>query len=104
FPLRIRLPPRPTLFPYTTLFRSHNPRAMAVLTLAAEKSGWGTPLPAGRGRGVALQFTLGSYVAQVADVEVTKDGQVRVLRLVSRSEEHTSELQSLTNLLCRLLL
>ena len=55
-----------------------NPRAKAVLDLVAEKSGWGTPLPQGRGRGVSLQFAFGSWQAQVAEVEVSKDGTVRV--------------------------
>src|SRR2546426_8258694 len=74
----IRRPPRSTLFPYTTLFRS-------------------------------------TYVAEVAEVSVASDGAVRVHRVVcavdcgpvvnpDRSEEHTSELQSPCNLVCRLLL
>lgn len=59
----------------------HNPRAKAVLQLAAEKAGWGTPLPAGQGRGLSVQYGFGTYVAQVAEVEV--DGQeVRVKRVV----------------------
>jgi isoquinoline 1-oxidoreductase subunit beta len=59
-----------------------NPRAKAVLDLVAEKSGWGTPLPKGRGRGVSLQFAFGSWQAQVAEVEVSpKDGSVRVHRV-----------------------
>jgi len=57
------------------------PRAKAVLELAAEKAGWGTPLPKGRGRGISLQFAFGSYLAQVAEVEVAKDGSVRVHRV-----------------------
>ena len=59
-----------------------NPRAKAVLDLAAEKAGWGQPLPKGSGRGVSLQFVFGSYLAQVAEVEVAKDGSVRVRRVV----------------------
>jgi isoquinoline 1-oxidoreductase subunit beta len=59
-----------------------NPRAKAVLDLAAEKAGWGQPLPKGSGRGVSLQFVFGSYLAQVAEVEVAKDGTVRVRRVV----------------------
>jgi isoquinoline 1-oxidoreductase beta subunit len=58
------------------------PRARAVLQLAAEKAGWGQPLPEGSGRGVALQFVFGTYMAQVAEVEVSKDGEVRVRRVV----------------------
>jgi len=59
-----------------------NARAKAVLDLAAEKAGWGEALPKGSGRGVALQFVFGSYLAQVAEVEVSKEGRVRVRRVV----------------------
>ncbi|MFX9112501.1 molybdopterin cofactor-binding domain-containing protein, partial [Acinetobacter baumannii] len=59
-----------------------SPRARAVLDLAAAKAGWGGPLPKGRGRGVSLQFVFGSYLAQVAEVEVAKDGTVRIQRIV----------------------
>jgi isoquinoline 1-oxidoreductase beta subunit len=59
-----------------------NPRAKAVLQLALDKSGWGGTLPAGRGRGVALQFSFGSYMAQVVDVEVAASGDVAVKRIV----------------------
>ncbi|MEW6645086.1 MAG: xanthine dehydrogenase family protein molybdopterin-binding subunit [Pseudomonadota bacterium] len=58
------------------------PRARAVLDLAAAKAGWGKPLPKGSGRGVSLQFAFGSYLAQVAEVDVAKDGAVRVRRIV----------------------
>ena len=58
------------------------PRAKAVLDLAAAKAGWGQPLPQGVGRGVSLQFVFGTYMAQVAEVEVSKDGEVRVRRVV----------------------
>jgi isoquinoline 1-oxidoreductase beta subunit len=58
------------------------PRARAVLDLAAEKAGWGRPMPAGSGRGAAVLFGFGSYVAQIAEVAVGKDGQVRVERVV----------------------
>ena len=60
------------------------PRAQAVLDLAAKEAGWGKPLPAGRGRGVSLFFSeWGTYVAQVAEVEVSKAGEVRVHRVVA---------------------
>ena len=59
-----------------------NPRAKAVLALAAEKAGWGRELPARAGRGVALQHVFGSYMAYVAEVEVAKDGAARVRRVV----------------------
>jgi isoquinoline 1-oxidoreductase beta subunit len=58
------------------------PRAKAVLELAAEKAGWGKPLPERVGRGVSLQFVFATYMAQVAEVEVSKDGAVRVRRVV----------------------
>jgi isoquinoline 1-oxidoreductase beta subunit len=58
------------------------PRARAVLALAAEKAGWGEPLPQRVGRGVSLQFVFATYMAQVAEVEVSKDGTVRVRRVV----------------------
>jgi len=58
------------------------PRALAVLDLAAEKAGWGAPVAAGKGRGVALLFGFGTYMAQVADVVVGDDGAVRVEKVV----------------------
>src|SRR6185369_9561538 len=58
------------------------PRARAVLELAAEKAGWGQPLPKGVGRGVSVQFAFATYMAQIAEVEVSKDGAVRVRRVV----------------------
>ena len=58
------------------------PRAKAVLELAAAKAGWGQPLPERAGRGVSLQFVFATYMAQVAEVEVSKDGAVRVRRVV----------------------
>jgi isoquinoline 1-oxidoreductase subunit beta len=58
------------------------PRAEAVLDLAAEKAGWGQPLPQGSGRGVSLQFVFGTYMAQVAEVDVSQDGEVRVRRVI----------------------
>jgi CO/xanthine dehydrogenase Mo-binding subunit len=57
------------------------PRAVAVLDLAAEKAGWGTPLPKGSGRGVAVQTVFGTFMAQVAEVEVGKNGEVHVKRV-----------------------
>jgi isoquinoline 1-oxidoreductase beta subunit len=59
-----------------------SPRARAVLDLATEKAGWGQPLPKGHGRGVSVQHAFGSYLAQVAEVTVSKGGEVRVHRVV----------------------
>jgi isoquinoline 1-oxidoreductase beta subunit len=59
-----------------------SPRLKAALDLAAAKSDWGSPLPAGRGRGVAVQFAFGSYLAQITEVSVGAQGRVRVDRVV----------------------
>ena len=67
---------------YRLALLDKTPRAKAVLALAAEKAGWGRPLPERVGRGVSLQFAFASYMAQVAEVEVSKDGTVRVRRVV----------------------
>ncbi len=58
-----------------------SPRYLAVLELAADKAGWGKPLPAGRFRGIAVVNNIGSFNAQVAEVSVTK-GKLRVHRVV----------------------
>src|SRR3712207_7173606 len=76
----IRRPPRSTLFPYTTLFRSGGGRIGGQLAQRAA---------VGRG---------------VRDEEVLEAVRVQPQRLAQRSEEHTSELQSRQYLVCRLLL
>jgi len=53
-------------------------RMKGVVRLAAEKSGWGRPLPRGEGRGVAFHFSHSGYVAMVAEVAVSKDGVLKV--------------------------
>jgi isoquinoline 1-oxidoreductase subunit beta len=58
-----------------------SPRPLAVLELAAEKAGWDNPLPAGRGRGIALVNNIGSFTAEVAEVSVTQ-GKLKVHRVV----------------------
>jgi isoquinoline 1-oxidoreductase beta subunit len=58
------------------------PRALGVLDLAASKADWKQPLPAGKGRGVALISGFGSHMAQVVEVRVDPSGQVRVERVV----------------------
>lgn len=57
-------------------------RLKGVLTLAAEKAGWGTPLPAGSGRGIAAHFTFSSYCAHVVEVTV-KEGRLTVDKVTS---------------------
>jgi isoquinoline 1-oxidoreductase beta subunit len=59
-----------------------SPRHRGVLELAAEKSGWGKPLPAGRFRGIAVMDAFGSYLAQVTEVSVDARGAIRVHRVV----------------------
>jgi len=67
---------------YRLALLDKTPRAKAVVALAAEKAGWGQPLPERVGRGVSLQFVFATYMAQVAEVEVSKAGEVRVRRVV----------------------
>jgi isoquinoline 1-oxidoreductase beta subunit len=67
---------------YRRALLDKSPRAKAVLELVAEKAGWGQPLPDRVGRGVSLQFVFATYMAQVAEVEVSRDGEVRVRRVV----------------------
>jgi isoquinoline 1-oxidoreductase beta subunit len=57
------------------------PRHLAVLNLAAEKAGWGSPLPDGVARGIAFAESFNSYVAQVAEVRLV-NGAVKVERVV----------------------
>lgn len=59
-----------------------HPRHLAVLELAAEKAGWGTPLPEGRARGIAVHESFSSFVAQVAEVSRGSNGQPKVERIV----------------------
>jgi isoquinoline 1-oxidoreductase beta subunit len=61
---------------------ARHPRHSGVLKLAAEKAGWGRPLPKGHGRGIALHESFGSFVAQVAEASVSAEGEVRVQRVV----------------------
>jgi isoquinoline 1-oxidoreductase beta subunit len=67
---------------YRRALLGKSPRARAVLDLAAERAGWGQPLPVGSGRGISVQYAFGSYLAQVAEVTVSKEGAVRVPRVV----------------------
>jgi len=60
-----------------------DPRTQAVLDLVAEKSGWNTPAPAGRARGVALIHTWDTYMAQVVEVEKHPENGVRVVKVTA---------------------
>ncbi|MBB2721228.1 UNVERIFIED_ORG: isoquinoline 1-oxidoreductase beta subunit [Rhizobium etli] len=68
---------------YRKKLLTENPRALTVLELAAEKAEWGKPVPSRRGRGVAVQFAFGTYLAMIADATVGVDGTVRVSRIVT---------------------
>lgn len=68
-------------FAYRRSLLGKHPRYLAVLELAANKAGWGKPLPAGRARGIALHESFGSICAEVAEVSVD-GGQVKVHRVV----------------------
>ena len=57
------------------------PRMLAALNLAAEKAGWGKPLPAGHGRGIAVVNNIGSFTAQIAEVSAS-NGKLRVHKVV----------------------
>src|SRR2546425_6220355 len=77
----IRRPPRSTLFPYTTLFRSVEAHAEGIVVEEMKRRRWGEEELGRRAKGDAGK-----------------------LAMAARSEEHTSELQSLAYLVCRLLL
>src|SRR5258708_24431899 len=87
----IRRPPRSTLFPYTTLFRSPIPNKLAEHVIETR----GARLAAFRGVGNAYN----AFAAESLLDEIAKDREPG-----ARSEEHTSELQSPDHLVCRLLL
>src|SRR5688572_32047415 len=85
----IQRPPRSTLFPYTTLFRSGSALIAITFTLRFSNSG--------------LSFA--TEPSSVVQTGVKSAGwENRIPQLFPRSEEHTSELQSQSNLVCRLLL
>src|SRR5256885_13228114 len=94
----IRRPPRSTLFPYTTLFRSMNKRgADRLLSSQFTLGGEGEVAAGPVGRNATAQ-TDAKFTAEILSWSRTRGVTRR------RSEEHTSELQSPCNLVCRLLL
>ena len=68
---------------YRRLLLTHKPRHLAVLNLAAERAGWGTPLEVGCGRGIALLECFGTIVAQVAEVQVGTSGSPPRVRRIT---------------------
>jgi isoquinoline 1-oxidoreductase subunit beta len=69
-------------FAFRQALLQHHPRHKAVLEIAAKAAGWGNPLPKGKGRGIAVAEAFGTYVAQVAEVTVAPNGQIKVDRVV----------------------
>ena len=61
---------------------SKKPRHLGVLNLAAEKAGWGKPLPKGIYRGIAVLEAFDTYVAEVAEISIDKDNNIKVHRIV----------------------
>jgi isoquinoline 1-oxidoreductase beta subunit len=68
-------------FEFRRELTADSPRARHVLERAAALSGWGTPLDPRKGRGIALLYAFGTYIAAVAEVTVRDDGDVRVDRV-----------------------
>ncbi|MGO9379537.1 MAG: molybdopterin cofactor-binding domain-containing protein [Dissulfurispiraceae bacterium] len=64
------------------LLEKDHPRNVGVLKLAAEKAGWGKPMPSGHAMGIAVHESFGSFISQVAEVSVKPEGQVRVHKVV----------------------
>lgn len=69
-------------FEYRLKLLAYQPRHKGVLELAAQKAKWGSDMPAGHGRGIAVHSSYGSYVAYVAEVSVSDDGRVHVHKVV----------------------
>ena len=70
-------------FEYRRQLLSKSPRLRRALEVAAEKSGWGKPLPPGVGRGIAAVEGFGSAVAEVVEASVGKDGTITIHRIVA---------------------
>src|SRR2546430_8408235 len=100
----IRPPPRSTLFPYTPLFRSPIDRNHAEKG-TGHKEPWvnGPEQESIRRRYIDERYKLMPYLYTTAE-EMSRTGVPMMRPLFLRSEEHTSELQSQSNLVCRLLL
>src|SRR5262245_62458289 len=101
----LRRPPRPTLFPYTTLFRSHPATTLlwgfivATLAWTVVAPWWGWPVSLLADPTVLVAVIAVGLLATLLPFFLA----VWAMRILPRSEEHTSELQSLRHLVCRLL-
>src|SRR5256885_10118363 len=96
----IRRPPRSTLFPYTTLFRSRDVLLLILMRLRVVVRSVEDPHAAAFPR--RIQFLCHCLQSSLIAAGVADENDV--LEAAARSEEHTSELQSPCNLVCRLLL
>lgn len=67
---------------YRRRLLQHKPRFLAALDLAAEKAGWATALPPGKGRGIALSEDFGSFAAMISEVSVGGDGSLKTERII----------------------
>jgi isoquinoline 1-oxidoreductase beta subunit len=67
---------------YRRMLLAKHIRNVKVLETVAQKAGWGTPLPTGWGRGIAVHESFGSYIAQVAEVSLDTKGKITVHRVV----------------------
>src|SRR5690606_41317328 len=94
-----RPPPRPTLFPYTTLFRSFHEALMENQPVQGQGPSDRDVADVARGAGVPEDV-----IARLADTADSSERAFARWVFAARSEEHTSELQSRENLVCRLLL
>src|SRR5687768_17907464 len=100
----IRRPPRSTLFPYTTLFRSSNVLSEPLRFSAPDRS-WDADLPAADSQGRPIDGPPRQIVYSLDGATRTRWVPQAVFMVGGRrSEEHTSELQSRLHLVCRLLL
>jgi isoquinoline 1-oxidoreductase subunit beta len=65
---------------------AHNPKALGVLNAVAERSGWGRAMPQGQGRGLAVFYCFGAYIAACAEVTVNAQGKLKVDRIVAATD------------------
>ncbi len=69
-------------YEFRRMLLKNHPRHKAVLELAAEKAGWDKPVEKGKGRGISVHKSFGSFIAQAAEVSVEKSGEVRVHKVI----------------------
>src|SRR2546429_7289132 len=100
----IRRPPRSTLFPYTTLFRSRTTAARSSRVHVRRRQSYDQRISAGSHDRTTVERSFGVSLGGTETDCLTESMDHRRNRTAARSEEHTSELQSRLHLVCRLLL